>query len=501
VERIDDPDRILAAVLGNVEETVGAPGSFFELRFQEEPTAIQDGDTIVLHFPGVRLDGGYEGEAWIIGDVTMHVVPQDEAGFYAVVVDVPEQIRFLDKYGELVGNITFRTPRLSGVWWARIANFVTLDAGFDAFAFTVTDNLAIGGRLTTGPVMITQDYVEKPLAQHLSVPMPANSWGGSGLWNGVAYVSVAGLKLVAGAQVDRFNVECDRLSASMSATDFELDALATLFDEYNRDLDMAGGSLNSEAAEALAERVAGMGWGAGQAQIELDGFRTWALLKPTFTAEHMALRFRYDSMKALGSVGLSLDFASTETPWHEIVDFDLPPELVPHTASLDIGVVGLPLRHLIGIMAADLLALLDVEGMEDPDDSENMMDEDSIVGSQMMDVFESYTPEVHLETLSLVSDALRIAGAGGMTLTPVSHGLFRLEIQGLDRAMELIGQRAETDPEMQGLQAVLLMLRGLGKPVVGDDGESIVYTYKIEIDSLEDVKINDTSLSTIMGGD
>ncbi|WP_299444428.1 hypothetical protein [uncultured Rhodospira sp.] len=214
--------------------------------------------------------------------------------------------------------------------------------------------------------------------------------------------------------------------------------------------------------------------------------------------EDIALGSEFNPMGGLRSARLSfeIDKAGPNEPatdarlTFDMAEFDIgpggaeevPPEIIPTAASLDLRGADLPLPEVSR------------KAMTTPADPQAA---DAVMTQALMDLLAEHQPTLTLDGLGVEAPIYGVEGGGAVTVrSPDPEGVvgeFSLAIRGLDETMLLLQEKAQTGPSMQEPLLMLLGLRGMGR--VSTPG---THVYDIQITPEQGVLVNGTPIGALM---
>lgn len=161
----------------------------------------------------------------------------------------------------------------------------------------------------------------------------------------------------------------------------------------------------------------------------------------------------------------------------------LPAELTPTAATLALHALRLPLPAI---------SRLGFGTSTDPDDADARLDQATAA------LLESHRPAAEMETLRVTAPTFAIDADGRLDITgpspDASTGRLSLAFRGLDRVMDILKARVESDPTLRDPLLMLIALRGLGRT-----GAPGTHLFDIEMTAEAGVTINGTPATVLLG--
>ena len=463
--------RILAAVVGTLENLLNASMEAPKLEFREPIAAEREGEQVLLRFLGTKLKAAEGGAD--LGNFLLAVTPRGD-GRYGFALNAPTLIRLLDAKGKEEGQISYSEPRAKGIYWPELNTFERFDMALGAFKVV---ELKGNQKKTTAEIAslsLDQVYAEEA----------GQRFGGRTAFN------LAGLKIY---PPDGTAIELGKFAMAMKLSDLDLTAAKQYFEKFGGGpFGPSSAGLSSEQAlklareqmKELASLIETSGLGRMSGELSLAGLKHAEKGKPQYSLEDAALRLGLDTTQRFDTLSLAFEMGKLQT-----ADKTMPAGLAPNRLLLDLTVERAPIRSVL------VYALSSMRLGEPGVDPAELINPDEV-----MDIAMKAEPIVKLTALNVTTPLIEVTMSGQLAFdrqTPnlVSGGLDGM-IRGLDKAMKTLNEQAKKDPEAKQLLSVLVLLKGVGRPEIQAGGEA-AYSYRIEMSS-DGPTVNGTPVDQLM---
>lgn len=437
---------------------------------------------------GVRV-GAREAEHMEIGTITYRLTPQGGDGY--IVSDLVHAPRFpnRDAAGKETGSLSLKTTSFTGEWSSSLQSLLSLN--WQAADIVATDGGERGGDMRASGLTVTVASDDK----------------GSGLFDQTGTVELAGLsaKDDTGGTLGldklggRFSLGKVKLKDYVEKTR-EMQTLTAAIAEQAAAQSpdaapAAGARLTPEQAARMGELIKGMG--AIMASIDYDVEIGGASFKEADGSEPFYLgtgRFKLgmsglDGEKASLDFGLGHDGLVIRDP--DIAATPLFEKLLPARGELALTLSDVPTKELWSLIGDQFPAL--VAG--DQNQAEAAMNVMFIAMGQLL---QQAPMKLKMGPSGLSAEALQVGAAGAFDVLPDAVfglvGALDVDVFGLDGAMQLATEAAQSSADAAQIVGSLAMIQSLAKRETDSEGKP-VDRLKIEVDATGDTKVNGVSLS------
>ena len=292
--------------------------------------------------------------------------------------------------------------------------------------------------------------------------------GSQNLWDASASLSLSDLS-TSGFQNDE-DVTIGEVGIDSQARDFPLARWQELADRFA--LDRTGGvsARSEQQRRELSEALRGVRWGAGGAEFALTRGAVGPSAAVRFRLDEGSFRVTFDGREELLSLAYGLGVQGLF-----VADSDVPAELLPRTAGVEVAIENLPPEVLVLPMMAAI---------------ESGGDGQAVAGAILGEIFASeVAPSLLVEDFGYDADVLGVSGSGRVTAEPASpggfEGEFEVALRRLDR-FEAFAAAAEHDDTAWAQGAIsaacVAALREVGEPgPPAADGEEPPYGYHVTL--------------------
>ena len=204
------------------------------------------------------------------------------------------------------------------------------------------------------------------------------------------------------------DITIGEVAARSQTVDFPLTAWRQMTERFGIGLEGGAPALSESRRQEFAAAIAGVRWGSGDSEFSAAGVRFGPAAAPQFTLDRGSFRVGFDGRAALVSARYALGAEGLF-----VANSDLPQELVPREASIDVSLQDLPPSAIV---------LPIVAAMAEPGDGEALM------GALLGEALAGETPpSVALEAIRYDAQALGVSGSGRVAADPETPGGFRGE--------------------------------------------------------------------------
>ena len=447
--------RIVHAIADWLEQRVGSGSDDLRLTLTAPMRAEEQDGTVTVHLPGAQLVGTATPDlVWALGDLAIAVTPRSETA-YDFETAVPPLVEHPN------GHLTVGAGTISGTWRSDLEVATTLSA-------TLADFRAVAGsetappEMTLGALSLSDELVE----------------GDDGLWDGRTSFSFSDLE-------SEF-LTLGGLEVASSFEDFDQELIL----QARRDLGLSAGGESSLATLtfALAPFLDAQ-WGRSEGTLTVRDLTVIiedvSLGVPgSFRLGGLVWRMEVDDRRDVTDFATRLTVDAPELGGsHRDL---LPPGLMPHAATIDIAVAGLPFRRI-----AEMFSAPAAPGHAAPPEREIPLD--AILGQ-----LDAADTSFELREIRVAAPSYEIRADGRFQVEPASLfgviGRLEARIRGLGALMEMALAEGE-----EGLVAVIVLLQGLGRPVVEEGADEPFHAYELDLGRDGAVTVNGLPLDVLMG--
>ena len=449
--------RIVLGVADWLEQRFGSGSKAARLALDAPLWAEEGGGTVTLHLPGARLvEPSVPLVQWTLGDLAIAVTPRDQTA-YDFETSLPHMI---DNGGE---RLTIGAGTVSGTWRSDLEATTRLKANAANLRLLEGPGSAAVETMSVRDVALEDEVVE----------------GADGLWDGRSSFRLSDL--------EGEGFALGWLEASGSFEDFDRDLIVQLRGDFGA---LAGGMGGPTAfADVLAPLMSGR-WGRSELTIvlhELAATGGGTGLGGGGGLSLGRLEWHVDLDGRTELTDLATRIAAIDLRLSGQAAAEIPPALLPHTATLDIALKRLPVRRI----ADALSGLAKRGGMAGPGD-EPMRE----VIFAHLDAADS---SFEIRDIHIVTPSSELRAEGRLQVEPASVfgviGRLDARIRGLSALMALAAAEGEED-----VVALLIVLQGLGRPVFDEGADESFYAYEIDLRRDGAVTVNGIPFDMLLGG-
>lgn len=444
-----------------------------ELRIQvgAPVAAVRQGEVITVAFKDLRvIDDEADGIAF--GDLIYRFTP-DGAGAYTYVIQMADAWSLLEA-GQPVARVLVGQQACKGRMGRQLLSEVECSLG----GITV---LGLGGEPLPQGVGFSINHARLGVTQQ-RVPQ-------GDVLRGDFQVAVDGALLVGD---DGTRVELGTLAMHSSIDGTPFAAWERFFARLEGLKGKAIESLSDEEVVALSLEALPLLSGAiMKSEMHIGGLKVAEAGKPLLHLDQARVLSAYDASRHLTDIrygiaveGLSLGLA------------EVPVELQPMAAAVDLTLSGLPLKGLFD----GLVALAPLQGEDDPRLGQLFMEQlankppvlviNAVrVGGGGFDLRMNGNLETRFATLGELSMAMAAEADPAQYLA----GRLHASIKGMDYLSALARQHAGDDPDVGNILLAASVIKGFGKPA-GED----TFVYDIHFDPNGNLMINETNFGQLL---
>lgn len=449
--------RIVLPVADWLEQHFGSGSRGVRLTLDAPMWAEERDGTVILHLPGARL---VEPTAplvqWTLGDLAIAVTPKDGTA-YDFETALPPSVH---RKGE---RLTIGDGSVSGTWRSDLEATTRLEA--NAANLRLSDGEGSAAETLSVGALALADEVQE---------------GADGLWNGRFFF-----------EVSKFSGEgfgLGRLEASGSFDDFDRDLAFHTRGDFSA---IAGGMSGPTALADLLTPLMSGRWGRSEMTIALDDLTATidgTGLSGRGEVSFGRLEWRVEADGRTDFMDLATRIAATDVAIGGGAIDDVPPTFMPHAATIDIALRRLPLRRL----AQAFSALAEREAGQEP--------RHGSIADDFLPHLDAADSEFELRDIRAVAPAYEIRADGRFQAESASLfgviGRIDARIRGFDSLMALAVKEGE-----EGMVAFLIVLQGLGRPVLDEGSDEPFYAYEIDLRRDGAVTVNGIPFDMLLSGD
>ena len=455
-----DPDgtvgRIVLGVADWLEQRLGFGSDSVRLTLDAPLWAEERDGTVTLHLPGARLvEPSTPLVQWALGDLAIAVTPRGQTA-YDFETALPPVI---DKGQD---RLVIDQGTVSGTWRSDLEITTRLEADAANIRFLESKSSQAVETLSLGALSVADELVE----------------GDDGLWDGRSTLKLSDL------EAEGFSL--GRLDVAGTFEDFDRGLILRMRGDFGS---FAGGASNPTALGDLLMPLVEGRWGRSEVTITLHDLTATGddadLGDGELSLERLEWRVGADGRR---------DFADLST-WISAADVvlggdaadEIPPALMPHTATVDIVLSRLPLRRI-----ADSLSGLAKRGEMGGPGEEPMME-------VILDHLDAADSSFEFREIHVVTPSCELRAEGRLQVEPDSVfgiiGRMDARVRGLSALMALAAEEGEED-----MVALLIVLQGLGRPVFNEGADEPFYAYEIDLRRDGAVTVNGIPFDMLLQG-
>ncbi|WP_374656031.1 hypothetical protein [Dongia sp.] len=455
-------------------------------------------DAFDVAIEGVRIGPKDQGQL-DIGTIGYKLTPKGTDGYTASNLTHANIFTAKDKDGKETGSVTLATKAFSGEWSSSLQTFLALD--WQAADIVAKDSAPDGGNFS---------------AKTLSTSLASTDKGG-GLFDQSGRFQLTGFS-AQDTNGGTFNLGQLDFSGLMTAVKLK-EYVAKTREMQNLMAEIAEATAKAEAAAGNAatngtatEAAAPAGINPAQAAkfgemiksmsgliggLKYDGSFTEAGFKEKDGSEpfHLGLgafTMAFDGLdkdKAAVNLGLSHDKLVIKDP--DLAGDPLFAKLLPASGKLDLNLTDVPSKELWQLVGDNFPNLI----AGDPAHSEAAA---GIMFVAMQQLLQKAPMKLTVAPSGLTSEVMQLDATGNFDVKPDATlglvGALDVALHGLDEAMKLANEAAQTSPNAAQIVGGLAMIQSMAKRETGSDGKP-VDKLKLEVDAAGDTKVNGMPLS------
>lgn len=449
----------------------------------------------------VVIDGVYvgpQGEGKLdVGTIGYRLTPKENDGFVAGNLTHAPSIPFKDKDGKETGALTFTTKTFTGEWSTSLQTFLSLD--WQAENIVAKDSAPNGGHFSAsglGSTLVSTDKGNGLFDQTGKFDLTGfsakdNDGGSFGLGKVTGTFAMTGIKLK--EYVTKLR-EMQTLMSEIADTAAKAQDAAAASAQGGTAATAPTGISDEQAAKlgglikGMAGLVAGLSYEFDFENVSYkgqDGSEPFNLAKGNFDIGFAGL----DAEKASINFGIGHDGLAIKDS-----DFAKNPlfaKLLPASGNLDLNLTDVPSKELWQLIGDNFPGLITA----DPARSEAAA---GVMFVAMQQLLQKAPMKLILAPSGLASEVIQLDATGAFDVKPDAIfgvvGALDVGLHGLDEAMKLANEAAQTSPDAARIVGGLAMIQSMAKRETGADGKP-VDKLKLEVDAMGEAKVNGMPLS------
>ena len=446
---------------------------------------------------GIRF--GAQGEEHLdIGTVTYRLTPTEAGNYVASDLVHAETFPFKNKDGKETGRLAMKTKSFTGEWVSALESFTTLN--WQATDIVAMEEGAGAGDMRAASLTASLTSTDKGNGRFdqlgefsLSGFTAKDTAGGIFAFEGMAgKVAMSGIVLKEYVAKSR---EMQTLMAEVAEANAKAAEAAASANTADGSAPPSAATMTPEQAQKLSGLIKGMSGLVSGVTYDFDftnmsfkgadGSETFGLKEGNFDLGFAGL----DAEKAtlsfgIGHDGLAMkDLASIVPPQTE--------KLLPAKGSFAVTLSDVPSKELWALLGDRFPGLL----AADESQAEAAI---NVMFLAVGELLQKSPMKLIVAPSGLDSEAMQVDASGAFDVRPEAAvgliGALDVDVHGLDDAMKLATEAAQTSPEAAQLVGAFAMIQSLAKRENSADGKP-VDKLKIEVDAMGDTKVNGVSLS------
>jgi hypothetical protein len=452
-------------------------------------------DAFDVAIEGIRI-GIKESDHLDVGTVTYRLTPKGTDGYIASDLKHAASFPHRGADGKEQGSLSLVTKSFTGEWSSGLQTLLALD--WQASDIVAKDNAADGGDMKAGSVIASVTSTDK----------------GNGVFDQTGLMTLSGFtaKDTTGGVMafdklsGKFALNGVKLKEYVSKTREMQSLMAEVADRAAANEAAAAASpdtapvavtpaLSPEEAQKLGGLIKSMsGLVSGVtydfdfenvSSKEADGSEPFRLKTGWFDLGFAGL----DSEKASINIGMGHDGMVIKDP--EITATPLMEKLLPASGNLALTLSDMPSKELWNLIGDQFPGLI----AGDQNQAEAAF---NVMLMAVGELLQKSPMKLNVGPSGLASEALQLAASGAFDVKPEAVfgliGALDVDVHGLDGAMQVATEAAQTSAEAAQIVGGLAMIQSLAKRETTSDGKP-VDKLKIEVDAMGDTKVNGVSLS------
>lgn len=446
----------------------------------------------------VAIEGVYFGkkdEGYLdIGTISYKLTPKGEDGYLASALTHAATMNAKDKDNNVVGVLNLTTKSFSGEWSSTLGTFLALD--WQAADIDAKDTKANGGHFAAKTMSAIVTSSDK----------------GSGLFDQSGKFQVTGFSAqdVEGGSFNLAQLDFNGLMTAVKLKEYvaktrEAQALMAEFAEAAAKTEAgaqngttttpAQAGITPEQAAKFGELIKSFSGLIGGVKYDIavtdagfknkDGSEPFHLGQGGFNLGFNGL----DQEKASVNLGLSHDKLAINDP--ELTADPLFTKLLPASGKLDVNLTEVPSKELWQLVGDNFPNL--VAG-----DEAHAQAAAGVMFIALQQLMQKAPMQLTVAPSGLTSEVMQLDATGNFDVQPNATlglvGALDIGLHGLDEAMKLANEAAQSSPNAAQIVGGLAMIQSMAKRETGSDGKP-VDKLKLEVDQAGEAKVNGMPLS------
>ena len=446
---------------------------------------------------GLRF--GAEGEDHLdIGTVTYRLTPTEAGSYIASDLKHAETFPFKDKDGKESGRLAMKTKSFTGEWVSELQSFTTLN--WQATDIVAMEEGAGAGDMRAASLTASLTSTDKGNGRFdqqgefgLTGFTAKDTVGGT-----FAFENMAGKIAMSGIVLKEYvakSREMQTLMAEVAEANAKAAQAAASADTADGSTPPPAATMTPEQTQKLSGLIKGMsGLVSGvtydfdftnMSFKEADGRESFTLKQGNVDLGFSGLDAEKAAMSfGIGHDGLVMKDLSTMAPPQL-------EKLMPAAGSLSVTLSDVPSKDLWALLGDRFPGLL----AADESQAEAAI---NVMFLAVSELLQKSPMKLVVAPSGLDSEAMQVDASGAFDVRPEAMfgliGALDVDVHGLDEAMKLATEAAQTSPEAAQLVGAFAMIQSLAKRENSADGKP-VDKLKIEVDAMGDTKVNGVSLS------
>ncbi len=456
-------------------------------------------DSFAVAIEGIFI--GRKDDSYLdIGTVGYKLTPKGADGFTASDLTHANLIPAKDKDNLTVGSLAITTKAFSGEWSSSLQTFLSLD--WQAADISAKDNTPHGGNFTATGLsgkLTSADKGNGLFDQNgifeLTGFKAADTDGGS-----FELGKVSGNGLMTGIKLKEYVAktrELQSLMAEMAEATAKAEAAAkaaATSDATNAAPTQPTGLNDAQALKLgglikdMSGLIGGLTYDVGitdAAYKNKDGTTPFQLGEGKFNMGFTGL----DKEKAAVNLGVSHAGLAVNDP--DFANDPLFAKLLPASGKLDINLTEVPSKELWALVGDNFPNLVS----NDPARSDAAA---GVMFIALQQLLQKAPMKLTVAPSGLNAEVMQLDATGAFDVKPEAAmgvvGALDVALHGLDEAMKLANEAAQSSPNAAQIVGGLAMIQSMAKRETGSDGKP-VDKLKLEVDAAGDAKVNGMSLS------
>ena len=418
----------------------------------------KDDDTVVVHFPGTEVIWSNGGNGLNLGDLVLTVTRFDETK-YGFDTSLPSIIELLARNRRNGEQVIVTNSEISGVWRSDLETLTALDiAASEIRVANERQDLFGIGSLTVSS-----------LSEQAS----------DGLWNADSTITLSNFRITPYRLDEDFRIGSLNVAISLEDTDLDPFLAAT------RSEVIAGDNDEVEVLQPITNSILHNRLGRIEVEISFHAVLSLKRSKTQLGFGELSIKAMIDDRDEFADFSFALDVIEPQIELSEIKQLGIPPTIIPEAVKIEFALNRYPIRPIAKLVQE--LATPDYGSGYDRESLQNSVIVELANAGSLLDV----------RGIRIVAPNFEFSIEGELQAEPKSDfgvtGRMDTRIQGIDNILNWAVGRGEME-----MSSVILLLRGLGKPIQYSDNDDPTYLYELNILSDSSVTLNDIPLGILL---